>query len=303
MNVLVLMSVYNGEKYISEQIESILAQDLENVDLLIRDDGSQDNTLEIIREYVRSNDRIRYYQGKNCGAWKSFMELLDDADETYDYYAFSDQDDVWLPEKLSRAVSILEKMTENSPDIPLLYGGNVCPVNETLEKINTGINLTNFMPSFGSALIQGITSGLTCVFNRETLLKVRRTKPEYMVMHDWWVYLTASCYGKVYYDDEAYVLYRQHGVNVCGARTSRIERLKYRIKHYDERRKSVLRQTEEFLRCNQDMPVHNRELAQLLCATQKSMKKRIELIFNKEIRRQRVMDNIIYRILVLFGYL
>lgn len=303
MSVLVLMSAYNGEQYLSEQIESILAQHLENVDLLIRDDGSQDCTLKIIQKYAEKNNRIRYYQGENCGAWKSFLELMNKADETYDYYAFSDQDDVWLPEKLSRAVSKLEQMAENSPDIPLLYGGIVCPVNEALERLNTGINLTNYTPSFGSALIQGITSGLTCMFNKATLLKVKRTNPEYMVMHDWWVYLTASCYGKVYYDNEAYVLYRQHGANVCGARTSRLERLKYRLKHYEERRKSVLRQTEEFLRCNQDMPEHNRKLAQLLCDSQKSMKKRIEFMFNKEIRRQRFGDNIIYRILVLFGYL
>lgn len=303
MKILVLMSVYNGERYLTEQIESILSQDLENVDLLIRDDGSRDKTAEISQRYAEDNSRVNFIQGQNCGAWKSFMELIKCADTTYDYYAFSDQDDVWLPEKLSRAVGILEHMAETGMDIPLLYGGNICPVNERLEKIHTGIELTNFIPSFGSSLIQGITSGLTCVFNRAALLKVRQSEPEYMIMHDWWMYLTVSCYGKVYYDNNAYVLYRQHGANVYGARTSRLERLKYRLKHYNERRKSVLKQTEEFLKCNTEMPEHNRKLAQLLCDSQKSVKKRFEFIFNSEIRRQGSGDNIIYRILVLFGYL
>ncbi|MCM1466815.1 MAG: glycosyltransferase family 2 protein [Alistipes sp.] len=301
MKILVLMSVYNGERYLTEQIESILLQDMENVDLLIRDDGSEDATAEVCQKYVESNSRVKFIQEQNCGAWKSFMELIRRADTTYDYYAFSDQDDVWLPEKLSRAVGILEQMTET--DIPLLYGSNICPVNEALEEIHTGIELTDFTPSFGSSLIQGITSGLTCVFNKEALLKVRQSEPEYMIMHDWWLYLTVSCYGKVYYDNNAYVLYRQHGSNVYGARISRLERLKYRLKHYNERRKSVLRQTEEFLKCNPDMPEHNRKLAQLLCDSQRSMKKRMEYIFNNEIKRQGFCDNMMYRVLVLFGYL
>lgn len=304
MKILVLMSVYNGEKYLSEQIESILAQDCQNVDLLIRDDGSKDNSVNIIRKYAENNENIKWYEGKNCGAWKSFMDLIDHAEESYDYYAFSDQDDVWLPEKLRKAEEALQELEKMyGKDIPLQYGGNVCPVNERLEKIDTGINLTKYIPSFGSSMIQGITSGLTCVFNREALLKVKQSRPDFIIMHDWWLYMTVSCYGRVYYDDHAYVLYRQHGSNVCGARISKVERLRYRLNHYNERRKNVLRQTQEFLKCYDDIPEENRRLAELLCDSQKSFGKRLKLIFNKKIKRQRFWDNVVYKILVLFGYL
>lgn len=304
MKVLVLMSVYNGEKYLSEQIESILAQDLPGVDLLIRDDGSRDNSVVIIEDYARKYKNIKWYEGANCGPWQSFMNLINEADEGYDYYAFSDQDDVWLPEKLSRAVEKLQHMSEKyGKDIPLQYGSNICPVNEKLEKINTGINLTGYVPSFGSSMIQGITSGLTCVFNKSALQKVKQSKPEFMVMHDWWLYMTVSCYGKVYYDDNSYVLYRQHGRNECGARTSKLERLRYRLKHFDERRKNVLKQANEFMRCYDDIPEENKRLLRILCDSQQSFGNKLKLIFTKDIKRQRFWDNIVYRILVLFGYL
>lgn len=304
MKVLVLMSVYNGEKYLSEQIESILAQDCHNVELLMRDDESTDNSVNIIRKYAERNENIKWYEGKNCGVWKSFMELVRHAEETYDYYAFSDQDDVWLPEKIRKAVEVLQEMEQiYGKGIPLQYGSNICPVNEKLEKIDTGINLTKFTPSFGSSLVQGITSGLTCVFNQEALLLIKKSRPNFMIMHDWWLYMTVSCYGRVYYDDHAYVLYRQHGSNMCGARTSKLERLKYRLNHYNERRRDVLKQVREFLKCYDDIPEENRKLAELLCDSQKNLWKRILLIFNGKIKRQRFWDNVVYKILVLFGYL
>lgn len=304
MSVLVLMSVFNGEEYISEQLDSILKQKINDVDILIRDDGSDDTSINIINNYIKKNKNISLYTGENIGSWKSFMDLIYSADNNYDYYAFSDQDDVWLPDKLGVAVEMLEQMSRDcGKDIPLMYGGNVCPVNKKLEKIDTGINLTGYSPTFGNSMIQGITSGLTCVFNNAALKKVRTCHPEYMIMHDWWLYMTVTCYGRVVYDDDAYVLYRQHEKNVCGARVSRLERIKYRLKHFNERKCNVPMQVSEFLKCYEDIPDHNRRLAELLCDSRYSFLKRIELVFNKEIKRQKVLDNIVYKILVLFGYL
>lgn len=113
--VSVLMSTYNGAKYIREQIDSILNQKDVNVELLIRDDGSSDNTAEICKEYQKKNTNIRFYQGENIGVGKSFMELLKKAPEA-DYYSFSDQDDVWLEDKLSRAVKMI-KIAECSREL------------------------------------------------------------------------------------------------------------------------------------------------------------------------------------------
>lgn len=101
-NILVLMSTFNGEKFIREQIESILAQENVNIKLLVRDDGSTDKTLDILNEY-KNKGKLNYYIGKNLGPQLSFMHLLQNAPYC-EYYAFADQDDVWLKDKLSTAI-------------------------------------------------------------------------------------------------------------------------------------------------------------------------------------------------------
>ena len=97
----VLMSTYNGEKYLKEQIESILNQEKVEVNILIRDDGSCDKTLKIIKE-LSKNPKISYYEGKNIGPAKSFMDLVNKSGDKFNYYAFADQDDIWMPNKTKR---------------------------------------------------------------------------------------------------------------------------------------------------------------------------------------------------------
>ena len=117
--VAVLMSTYNGEKYLREQIDSILAQEGVDVTLYIRDDGSSDSTIEIINEYLTKTNRIKFYIGENIGVGNSFMQLVYDCPEDYDYYAFSDQDDIWLTEKMQVAVDSLKEYSN-----PFLYCSN-----------------------------------------------------------------------------------------------------------------------------------------------------------------------------------
>lgn len=304
MSVLVLMSVYNGEKYLRQQLDSILIQDYTPLSVLVRDDGSTDGSVSVLKQYAEAYENVKWYAASNCGAWKSFMDLVQNAGTDYDYYAFADQDDVWLSNKILVAAGKLQDMeSEEGKEIPLLYSSNITPVNENLEIMNTGIDLTNYQTSFGSALVQGITSGLTCVFNKAALLKMREAKPEFMIMHDWWLYLVASCYGKVYYDSNSYVLYRQHRDNVCGARTSKAERVKYRLTHFSERSRSVPRQIQEFIRCYDDIPPENLRLAQLAADAGKNYWKRICFAAEKKIHRQRKTDNLLYKVLVLFGYM
>ncbi len=305
MSILVLMSVYNGEKYLREQLDSILQQDYSDVAILARDDASGDTSTGILKQYATERDEVKWYSGENCGAWKSFMDLVKAAPLEYDYYAFADQDDVWLPNKIRVAVERLQEMGQKyGKDIPLQYGSNITPVNEKLEKIDTGIDLNNYNASFGSAMVQGITSGLTCVFNKAALLRMQQAaNVEFMIMHDWWLYLVVSCFGKVYYDNNSHVLYRQHGKNVCGARTSRLERIKYRITHFWERSHSVPRQMQEFIKCYKDIPKENLRLAQIVAGAEKDYGKRICLVKEKKIHRQRKMDNLVYKLLVLFGYM
>ena len=103
------MSTYNGEKYLREQIDSILNQDYPEISLLIRDDGSTDGTVDILKEYAQKYRDIDYYVGENLGVQNSFFDLMKRADKRAYYYAFADQDDVWLPGKIKRAIELLER--------------------------------------------------------------------------------------------------------------------------------------------------------------------------------------------------
>ena len=115
--VQVLMSTYNGQTYLKKQIESILEQTYPNIELLVRDDGSSDHTIDILRDYEERYENIKVIYGKNIGVNGSFFYLL--AQSNSDYLAFSDQDDIWLPEKIQNAVEKLDYYT-----VPALYAGN-----------------------------------------------------------------------------------------------------------------------------------------------------------------------------------
>ena len=137
--VCVLMSTYNGENYIVEQINSILKQINVTVELIIRDDGSSDNTSSIIRKFENDYSNILFIQGENVGVGRSFMELLKYAPES-DYYSFADQDDVWLEDKLCRAVNMIKELENEGVDncrhqiLPVLYSSNQILVDENLNK-------------------------------------------------------------------------------------------------------------------------------------------------------------------------
>ena len=131
--VQILMSTYNGERYIREQIDSFLQQTYPLINILVRDDGSSDGTIAILEEYAEKYDNITYYKGNNLGVIQSFLQLLRDSDDAATYYAFADQDDVWLPEKIEKAIEMLENNTETS--MPLLYCSDVYVTDENLNVI------------------------------------------------------------------------------------------------------------------------------------------------------------------------
>lgn len=295
--VQVLMSTYNGEKYLKEQLDSILKQDYENISILIRDDGSSDDTIKIIENYCKRDSRIEYYQGKNIGCWQSFMDLIQNSNKEADYFAFCDQDDVWLDDKISSAVNILE---QHNQMVPLLYCSKLQPVGENLEQIKVTINNINFRPSFGNAIIQNICTGCTAVINRVAVETALNKIPNYMVQHDWWFYLIASCYGEVFYDEEPHILYRQHGNNEVGARTTQVEQLKYRLRTYRKRRGNIYRQLKEFVRLF-PLEGENKLLLDLVLDTKYSIKKRFEMVMNKKIYRQKITDDLIYKVIILIG--
>ncbi len=223
-NVQVLMSTYNGEKYLKEQIDSILSQENVEVSLLIRDDGSTDKTLSILEKIVKENTNVSYYIGKNIGAAKSFIDLVNQSKEA-DYYAFADQDDVWNSKKI---ISAIEKI-ENDTNIPSLYISALEVVDEELNTIE--IKKVSGNLCFEGEMVKNFATGCTMVFNKKLCNAIKTYNPSYIIMHDSWI--TRVCYaigGNVVVDENTYIKYRQHGNNVVGYKDEGFRKLKKQLK-------------------------------------------------------------------------
>lgn len=217
-NVAVLMSTYNGEKYLSEQIDSILAQKDVNIDLYIRDDGSSDKTIDIISSYKSKYSNITLFKEKNIGVGNSFMELLYKVPNTYDYYAISDQDDIWLDNKILSAINILNHSNYK------LYASNqtlIDKFNNYLRIRYTDTENVHLKPI--EILFSNKLAGCTMVFNNDffRLLTDKKNRPSKKILniriHDVWFAMVGSLYDYIIYDKSSYILYRQHDSNVVGA--------------------------------------------------------------------------------------
>ncbi|WP_177214710.1 glycosyltransferase family 2 protein [Anaeromicropila populeti] len=300
--VQVLLSTYNGEQYIREQLDSILQQDYENIQILIRDDGSTDRTVSILEEYSKEYSNVTYYAGNNVGVINSFFDLIKCADETADYYAFSDQDDVWLKEKITMAVDKLEeKLKAEKKVIPLLYSSVTTLVDKDLKILPYGSIKQNYKATFGNALVENICAGCTCVINHVLWEILKDRLPQFTMMHDWWIYLTASFYGKVIFDTKSYILYRQHGKNVLGGRKSYLQELSLRLKKFKKSQGKFSRQADEFIRVHQISSKGKGALAYYVAEYKKNLKYRLKVVTSNQIIRQRKMDDLVFRLLFLTG--
>ena len=217
--VAILMSTYNGERYLSEQIDSILSQEGVEVTLYIRDDGSSDGTIGIVKEYAQNYQNIILTIGKNIGVGNSFMQLVYDCSDDFDYYAFSDQDDIWLKDKLKVAIDSIKQK-----NMPALYASNQMLVDENGKQISLRYPKDYDMQNPLEAQFQiNRISGCTFVFNKElkTVLSEPVRRPTKGLLrkriHDVWVSNVASLYDGIIYDSNAYIQYRQHENNVVGA--------------------------------------------------------------------------------------
>lgn len=205
---LVLLSTYNGEKYLPELLDSVMAQKDVLIDVLARDDGSKDKTVEILKK----NDRVQVYTGENLKPAKSFLDLILKADASYDYYALCDQDDVW---KADKVISAIEHIKDSNK--PTLYSSAVEVVDRDLNFIRKSFTDNSFKDPLYDILTYG-TPGCTFVFNKALMQKLKEYKPTSISMHDSWIsFVCLAVNGLFYSDHEAYILYRQHDANVLGA--------------------------------------------------------------------------------------
>lgn len=227
--VAILLCTYNGARFLAEQLDSLEAQMHQNWVLVASDDGSSDATVDILLQYQAKwpQGKMSIRKGPQNGFCQNFLSLACDSEIKADYYAFCDQDDVWLPSKLTVA---LQTITANQNIyVPFIYCGRTTYVTEQLKPC--GISpLFVFPPSLRNALVQSIAGGNTMVFNLAAKLLIEKAGPLNVPSHDWWVYqLIAGAEGDVFYDPVPYLLYRQHDGALVGGNNSvsaKIERVK-----------------------------------------------------------------------------
>jgi len=219
----ILLAAYNGENYITEQIHSILKQTYTNWILIIRDDGSSDRTIEIIKLFIeRYPEKIKLIKDNlgNLGVRQNFTKLLEYSDA--DYIMFSDQDDVWLPHKIEitlKKVKELEKI--HGSEVPLLLHTDLKVTDRNLKVFSDSYwKYQKINPSKGKylnrLLIQNTITGCTAMINKK-LKDLAIPIPEASIMHDWWLALVSLAFGKIDFIRESTILYRQHGRNDIGA--------------------------------------------------------------------------------------
>ena len=292
--VQVILSSYNGEKYIRQQIDSILEQKDVEVKLLVRDDGSTDNTPSILEEYEKK-ELISVIYGCNIGIYKSFMTLLDYC-EMADYYAFSDQDDVWLDDKLISAIIQLEN---KSKDIPLLYCSALQRVDEQLNagKIQKFVGLkTNIY----SALVRERLAGCTFVINNtlKYLLK-GSSKLNIDYAHDSWTVLVCyACGGNVVYDETPHILFRRYGTNASIDGGNIKKRIEHEFRYFSRCRNQRYEVVKELLEFQKDKVVEQDFLNEIL-SYKKGIHKTVELAFNRNLDCGIKISNLITRIAIL----
>lgn len=207
----VMLSTYNGERFLRDQAESILNQTGVEVRVFVRDDGSSDRTKKILSSL--DDDRISVDFASNVGWRKSFFHLLWTVPISVDeYYAFADQDDIWKPEKLIRAIQLLSKV-----DGPALYHSNMTLVDSKLKFIGNKYP-TDFVPSdhMPQSFFDGVGTGSTMVMNGRLLSLIRVYQPNDSLSHDAYVMALANLLGQVVYDSESFILYRRHEGNATG---------------------------------------------------------------------------------------
>ncbi len=210
MRVVVLMSTYEGERWVVEQIRSILDQLPPEGRLLVRDDGSRDGTAQ--RVIAIGDPRISLTRGENIGFVRSFLGLLASVPQDAEMIMLSDQDDIWLPGKIERAW----RAVEPGGAVPTLYCSRLKLVDNRLAPLGLSPECPR-PPSFANALAENIVTGCTAALNPAAArLVTQYGDVSKIYFHDWWLYLVIAAFGRVVFDPEPRIPDRQHGNNAIG---------------------------------------------------------------------------------------
>lgn len=304
MTVAILLSTYNGERYLAEMLDSILAQTVQEWRLLIRDDGSSDGTHEIIRRYQARDERIRWInpdEQENLGVIRSFWTLLQA--EKAEYYAFSDQDDFWLPQKLQIQ---LDAMGALDPSRGALVYTDLSVVDQELQVIAPSMIKAQSDHANTTLLAEltenTVTGGVTLI--NQTLAQMWTGKEEHeLLMHDWYLGLLAASQGQLAYVDLITQLYRQHDQNVLGARTLRKRMANWiRPQLLFQKYWNLIHDSQEQARNLLVLPLEpqDRELVEdFVTILDQGMVERIRRIFGQGFRKNRWFHTLVFRTLII----
>lgn len=296
--VCVILAIYNGERFLREQLDSLASQTVPPTLLVVRDDGSRDRSVEIVREWAEASSvELQFEAGERLGPAQSFLRALSIAGPA-ELYLFCDQDDVWLPQKIERALSGVP-IAPGAP--PVLYAACAHVVDEQLKFMRT-TNAPRKL-SFGSAACESLLTGCTMAFNRALRDKVALDLPVFTPMHDWWLYLVASAVGSINFDGTASILYRQHGGNALGVTASGPRAWRARIGRALSSKSAVrIRQLSELVRIHgAALDSDKAALAGSLLASRAGFGARLRAAFCTDVERQRLWDQLSTRLAILLN--
>lgn len=303
MHIAILLGSYNGEKYIQEQLDSFTEQSHSDWSLWASDDGSTDKTLSIVKEFSQKvvNNQVHQLEGPRKGFAANFLSIVCNPDLKADAYAYSDQDDIWMKDKLERAAQFLRSVQKS---VPALYCSRTLYVDENNKPLQ--FSQSYLRPAlFANALVQNIASGNTMVFNdaaRALLIKLEGNSE--IDLHDWLTYiLITGAGGSVFFDQKPSVRYRQHSKNLIGmnnsirAKIGRIQMLfRGRFKDWNERHVTVLRGLSDLL-----TPQNNTILEQFAKARKSKGILRLAELKRSGVYRQTLSNNIAFYIAAIVG--
>ncbi|ATM20273.1 glycosyltransferase family 2 protein [Raoultella ornithinolytica] len=312
----VILATYNGDRYIAEQISSILLNFDKLTDyscrLLISDDSSNDNTVDVINKFINSDERVILIDiQKKGGVKENFYHLIAKADA--DYVFFCDQDDFWLPEKMRvflEQFEILENDHSANDKKPILIHSDLCVADHVLSPIHRSMfsyQKLNKNPVFSELLVSNSITGCVMACNKSLMNIAKKNDLTKAIMHDWYIGLLASCYGRIHFIDKPLILYRQHGNNQVGAKEFTLNGLlniKNLISVFRRAKQSVRKTKEqaEFFLINNEFMISNERkiLEDYISSFSKSFLSRGKLFFTGGIRKKGFLRNIMFFVIYVF---
>ena len=297
--VAVLISTYNGEKYLEEQLDSILNQTYKNIEIVIRDDGSKDSTIDIIKKYQERHNNIILHEGMNVGFIRSFFKLLTLSNA--DYYAYCDQDDIWMENKIELAVKLLNPADNSKPNMVF---GNSDYYDEIMRLIGRGEEHKKF--SFKNSLYECVAQGMTMTINQVAKEMIIENIPEKCLFHDWWTYMICAGQGNVLYNDTTVVKYRRFAKNATAEGQNIFKVFWWRIEKLlaDSGIVDIRVQQLEYKRLFYNkLSDENKKILDLFVQEKYNLFKAIRKAFYPERIRRKLIDDLMIRVLFIVGVL